>query len=138
VHLKRRHQFSFTRLFDTSIAARFPRHAEPGARRGPGREARRHAAAVAAEGRLSVRPLSESQQRYAAADVLYLLPLAEQLREELRAMGRLAWVEEECAALAAQPVPDRTDDPDAWTRLKGARELHPAWPGRPPRSPRPP
>jgi len=73
----------------------------------------------------SVRPLSESQQRYAAADVLHLMPLAERLSEELDAMGRLAWVEEECAALAAQAVPERVDDPDAYTRLKGARELTP-------------
>ena len=125
VHLKRRHQFTFARLFDTSIAARFlgmpslgldvVLAEKLGVTLPPSRQ----------KDDWSVRPLSESQQRYAAADVLYLLPLAEQLRDELRAMGRLAWVEEECAALAVQPVPDRTDDPDAWARLKGARELTP-------------
>src|SRR5213076_1302061 len=35
------------------------------------------------------------------------------------------WVEEECAALAAQPVAERVEDPSAFTRLKGARELSP-------------
>src|SRR5262249_59440250 len=43
----------------------------------------------------------------------------------LQGVGRLAWVEEECAALAAQPAPERPVDPDAWIGVKGARELPP-------------
>jgi ribonuclease D len=34
-------------------------------------------------------------------------------------------VEEECAALAAQPAPERPVDPDAWLGVKGARDLPP-------------
>jgi len=125
VHLKRRHGFTFARLFDTSIAARFlgmPNLGldavlteKLGVTLPPSRQ----------KDDWSVRPLSESQMRYAAADVLYLMPLAARLREELEGVGRLGWVEEECAALAVQPVPERTDDADAWARLKGARELAP-------------
>ena len=61
----------------------------------------------------SERPLSPSQLRYAAADVQHLFALKARLIEELERIGRLAWVEEECAALAAQPAPERPVDPDA-------------------------
>ena len=39
----------------------------------------------------SARPLTASQLSYAAADVPYLIPLAEKLASELDAAGRLAW-----------------------------------------------
>ena len=124
-HLKRRHGFTFARLFDTSIGARFlgiPNLGLDavlstflGVELPPSRQ----------RDDWSVRPLSEAQERYAEADVLHLIPLAARLREELRARGRLAWVDEECAALAAQPVSEPVEDPDAYARLKGARELPP-------------
>src|SRR5262249_25703112 len=47
----------------------------------------------------------------------------DRLVEPLRAAGRLHWVEEECAALAAEEVAERPADPDAFFRLKGARDL---------------
>jgi ribonuclease D len=125
VHLKRRHGFTFARLFDTSIAARFLGMAnlgldavladKLGVTLPPSRQ----------KDDWSVRPLSPAQERYAAADVLHLIPLASRLADDLVAMGRLAWAEEECAALAAQPALERVDDPDAFARLKGARELAP-------------
>ena len=124
-HLKRRHDLAFACVFDTSIAARFL------GTRGLGLDA------LLAE-RLgvtlppsrqkddwSVRPLSPAQEAYAAADVLYLAALRASLVEDLRRAGRLAWVEEECAALAAQPIPERVVDPEAWARLKGASALSP-------------
>ncbi len=57
------------------------------------------------------RPLSESQCCYAADDVYYLEPLAEQLLGEVAQRGRMSWLEEECerqvervlAPLAAYP-----------------------------------
>jgi len=73
----------------------------------------------------SERPLSEAQRRYAVGDVEHLLPLKARLVEELTRVGRLAWVEEECAALAAQVVVERPIDPAAYAGLKGARELAP-------------
>jgi len=123
VHLKRRHGFTFARIFDTSIAARFlgmPNlgldavlAAHLGVELPPSRQ----------RDDWSVRPLSEAQERYALADVLHLIPLAHRLREELSVRERLAWVEEECATLAAQPATARVDAPDAYARLRGAREL---------------
>ncbi len=73
----------------------------------------------------SARPLSEAQMQYAIADVTSLFALKARLVEELRSVGRLTWVEEECAALAALPLAERIVDPDAALRLKGARELSP-------------
>src|SRR5262249_58584357 len=73
----------------------------------------------------SVRPLTEAQERYAAADVLHLMALKDRLVERLQVARRLHWVEEECAALAAEEVTERPADPDAFFRLKGARDLKP-------------
>jgi ribonuclease D len=124
-HLKRRYGFRFVSLFDTAVAARFlgapalgldvllERYV--GARLPPSRQ----------KDDWSARPLAPAQLEYAAADVVHLLELKARLVDELKRCGRLAWVDEECAALAAQPVAERVEDPNAFARLKGARELAP-------------
>jgi ribonuclease D len=122
-HLKRRYRFTFGALFDTSIAARFL-----GARSlGLDVLIRDHLGLELPPSRQkddwSARPLSPSQEHYAAADVQHLFALTDRLRDELTRVGRLAWVEEECAALAAEPPVEREVDPDAYLRLKGTREL---------------
>jgi ribonuclease D len=124
-HLKRRYGFAFRSIFDTSIAARFLGgkalgldtllETWLGVTLPPSRQ----------RDDWSARPLAPAQLAYAAADVQHLFALKARLTEELRAVGRLAWVEEECAALAAQIVPERAPDPDAWMYVKGARELTP-------------
>ena len=125
VHLKRRYRFTFGAIFDTSLAARFL-----GAT-GLGLDVlvRDHLGIELPPSRQkddwSSRPLTEAQEHYAAADVQHLMPLADRLRDELTRIGRLAWVEEECAALAAEPPTERVVDPDAYLGLKGARELPP-------------
>ena len=73
----------------------------------------------------SKRPLTTAQTVYAAADVQHLFALRARLIEELTKIGRLSWVDEECAALAAQPAPERPVDPDAYLGVKGARDLPP-------------
>jgi ribonuclease D len=122
-HLKRRHRLPFARIFDTSIAARFL--GEPalgldvilakylGVSLPPSRQ----------RDDWSARPLSEPQRAYAAADVLHLFDLATCLRDALAQAGRLDWVDEECAALAALPAPERVIDPEAFARARGARDL---------------
>jgi ribonuclease D len=122
VQLKRR-GFGFSALFDTSIAARFLGAKALGldvllatylgVELPPSRQ----------RDDWSRRPLSEAQRRYAESDVLHLFALKRRLTEELERIGRLAWVEEECAALAAQPAVERVADPNAFARLKGARDL---------------
>jgi ribonuclease D len=125
VDLKRRHGLTFARIFDTSVAARFLGAPALGldvllttylaVDLPPSRQ----------KDDWSERPLSEAQLRYAVGDVAHLLPLKARLVEELTRVGRLAWVEEECAALAAQPVVERANDPAAYAGLKGARDLSP-------------
>ncbi|MBI4635283.1 MAG: HRDC domain-containing protein [Candidatus Rokubacteria bacterium] len=123
VQLKRRHGFRFESLFDTYVAARFL--GEPalgldvllerylGVQLPPSRQ----------RDDWSARPLSGAQLHYAASDVYHLVALKNRLSDELRSVGRLAWVEEECTALAAQPVPERAVDPNAFAALRGARDL---------------
>ncbi|QJQ99550.1 ribonuclease D [Halomonas sp. PGE1] len=48
------------------------------------------------------RPLSETQQAYAALDVIYLIEVWHQQRESLERHGRLAWLMDDCAELVAQ------------------------------------
>jgi ribonuclease D len=63
------------------------------------------------------RPLSDSQLKYALADVTHLAALYPKLRDRLDRAGRLSWVETEMAALGDPATYDL--DPDkAWRRLK--------------------
>jgi ribonuclease D len=48
------------------------------------------------------RPLSPHQLAYALDDVRYLLPLSDKLRNRLKRLGRLAWLEEETGHWLAQ------------------------------------
>jgi ribonuclease D len=68
------------------------------------------------------RPLGEDAKVYAAADVANLLPLADQLRERLRASSRLAWAEDECTELRRRSVVPK-DPNESWWRVKEARSL---------------
>jgi len=122
-YLKRLYGFTVENLFDTAIAARFLGVTSLsldgllrdflGVDPGPSRQ----------KDDWSKRPLSKAQETYALNDVLHLIPLRERLLEALRAKGRDLWVEEECAAVAAMPAPERMVDPDAYMRLKGAKDL---------------
>jgi len=122
-HLKARYGFAFAGVFDTSVAARFLGVRTLGldvllrdflgVTLPPSRQ----------KDDWSVRPLTPSQEDYALADVAHLMPLKARLIEALEQAGRLGWVEEECAALAAEPAPEREEDPFAYARLKGARDL---------------
>ncbi len=64
------------------------------------------------------RPLSEAQLAYAAADVVYLMPLYESLRAELEAQGRWEWALEDSAALLEATFDE--DPEEAHKRIKGA------------------
>lgn len=125
IHLKQRYGFSFGGLFDTAIAARFL----GGKALGLDTLLAQYLGVTLPPSRQkddwSARPLTEAQVAYAAADVRHLIALKDRLGEELERVGRLAWVLEECAALAAQPPLGRVDNPNAYLGLKGARDLHP-------------
>ncbi len=68
------------------------------------------------------RPLTETQQAYAAADVASLLELQDRLVAELTSLGRLTWAEEACEELRIRPT-GAIDPMVAWMKLKDARSL---------------
>jgi len=70
----------------------------------------------------SRRPLSAEQQEYALDDVRHLGALRAQLLEQLRARGRLGWLEEELAALGNADAL-RVAPEDAWKKVKGLPTL---------------
>jgi ribonuclease D len=65
----------------------------------------------------SIRPLSNAQIAYAAADVTHLREAYRRLRRRLEQEGRLGWVAEEMAILN-NPATYRADPETAWERLR--------------------
>ncbi|MBP2166945.1 ribonuclease D [Erwinia toletana] len=70
------------------------------------------------------RPLSERQCEYAAADVFYLLPIAQQLVAETEAAGQMAAALSECQLLC-QRRSDILLPEDAWREITNAWQLRP-------------
>lgn len=68
------------------------------------------------------RPLTGAQCRYAALDVVLLPMMAEQLREQLVALGRWEWLAEEVERMARKSQ-EETDPGSAWQRIRGAGSL---------------
>lgn len=114
-------------LYDTSIAAAFVGHRRLGLGNVTEEVLGIH---LAKQKRLqrfdwSRRPLPDDALAYAAGDVAHLLALADALHERVEALERTDWVEEECARLAAVRYEPPPPPEEAWTRLKGARDLGP-------------
>jgi ribonuclease D len=109
-------------LFDTQVAAGFTGHGSASL----GSLTQMFLRVEVAKGdRLTdwrIRPLTDSQLAYAAADVENLLQLADAILVDLTASGRAQWAHEECDALRLRP--HGPPDPDrAWWRLRDARSL---------------
>jgi ribonuclease D len=69
----------------------------------------------------STRPLPEPWLRYAALDVEVLVDLRDAVAAELETQGKLAWAQEEFAAVAAAPpAPPRVDP---WRRTSGMHRV---------------
>ena len=71
------------------------------------------------------RPLTPRMEAYALRDVEYLHPLAEKLRAELVAQGRLEWHRESCERLIRDATMEEAPDPDMVWRVKGSSVLGP-------------
>ena len=121
--LKRDFGFVFGGLFDSMIAARFLGLPQIGLQAVAKAELGVEISKDSQKDDWSVRPLQAKQEAYALADVQHLLALHERLEDKLREAGRLEWVLEESAAVAALPAARRERDPDAWQAVKGARTL---------------
>lgn len=70
----------------------------------------------------SRRPLPDTMVAYAVQDVLYLLSLADTLTAELKRLGRMAWVREECNLLT-QVRFEAADQTPLFLKFKGAGRL---------------
>lgn len=70
------------------------------------------------------RPLNPNEIAYAADDVRYLAEIYPRLLRELEERGRLAWLQEDCAAMA-DPARYRISPETEWQRLKGLARLEP-------------
>ncbi len=124
--LRRDFGFPTATLFDTMVAARIlglPRV-------GLG-DLLRERFGVESDKRLqryswSRRPIDPLALQYAAMDSRYLLLLAEQLRAELVAAGRIEEAEEEFVRLEGATAAERRFDPESFWRIKGSYALAPA------------
>jgi ribonuclease D len=125
VYLKRRFGLTFAGLSDTMLAARFLGVRELGLERLLLKYLDVQPVRSQQKTDWARRPLTPTQEIYAAEDVRHLIALQERLLAELRAIGREAWLDEECEALAALPVPDRPSDEDGYRRIRGASRLLP-------------
>ncbi|HUS33848.1 MAG TPA: HRDC domain-containing protein [Verrucomicrobiae bacterium] len=120
--LKRTYDFELDRLFDTMIAARLLGETQFGL----GHLVQKFLSITLEKGPQKMnwaqRPLTPRMEAYARNDTRYLKPLSELLRKELKARGRLSWLEQSCAQLIRDCAILRAPDPDAW-RLKGSDRL---------------
>ena len=121
--LKRDCSFEFENLFDTMVSAQLLGYPSVGL----AALAQRHfdVSLPKDEQRSdwSSRPLRENQLIYAAADVTYLVRLADLLEAQLRELGRFEWAEQEFEALMRRTWPVREFDDAGYLRIKGAKAL---------------
>lgn len=66
----------------------------------------------------AMRPLTAEMLEYAAMDTRYLIALAQRLRNELTALGRWAWAEEEFSRLETVRYREIPDDEEGWRKIK--------------------
>jgi len=123
--LKRDFGFEFANLFDTMVSAQLLGYPSVGLQALAERHFDVKLPKDEQRSDWSARPLTEKQLRYAAADVLYLCQLADKLERELRKAKRLAWAQEEFAALTRRAWPKREFDKLGYLKIKGARGLDP-------------
>ncbi len=121
--LRKHHEFTPSAVFDTMLAARLL-----GVRQfGLGSLVESFLGVTLEKGpqkaNWAMRPLTERMERYARNDTHYLKPLADRLRTELAAKGRLAWQQESCARLIADTGKTREPNGDTDWRIKGSHVL---------------
>lgn len=121
--LCKHHEFVPSAIFDTMLAARLLGHLQFGLshlvekclgaklEKGP------------QKANWAMRPLTERMERYARNDTHYLKPLADGLKAQLEARGRLAWHQESCARLIADSTRECPADQDLVWRVKGSHLL---------------
>lgn len=117
-HIKIKH------LFDTQLASRFLGAAETGLEAVLSKRFGVVLDKKYQKKDWSQRPLPQEMLTYAARDVLYLIPLAKALEQELKEKDRLFWVEEENRVLS-RVRPNAAPQPPLFLNYKGAGPLSP-------------
>lgn len=112
----------FDKVFDTMLAAQFSGETEIGLASLLQRYCKVTLDKRFQKADWSLRPLPEAMADYAALDTAHLLFLADILKERLRGLGRLGWVEEECLLLAQNRMADKRTGP-LFLTCKGAGKL---------------
>ena len=123
--LRKHHEFVPSAIFDTMLAARLL-----GLRQfGLSNLVEKYLTVKLEKGpqkaNWAMRPLTERMERYARNDTLYLKPLADRLKSDLQASGRLGWQQESCARLIQDSTRQHLPDLDAIWRIKGSHLLGP-------------
>jgi ribonuclease D len=122
--LRRAWNTTFTKVFDTQIAAGFAGFSAQAGYTGLLHDVLKIKLAKSASfTRWDARPLTPEQLRYAREDVEHLLPLADELQRRLRERERLEWAREECHVIAE--ATDERDPYEAWRRLPRVSGLDP-------------
>jgi ribonuclease D len=121
--LRKHHEFVPSAIFDTMLAARLL-----GLRQFGLTHLVEHYLGVKLEkgpqkANWAMRPLTERMERYARNDTHYLKPLADRLRSELEAKGRLTWHQESCGRLVQDSTNHQPVDTDAVWRVRGSHLL---------------
>jgi ribonuclease D len=120
--LYRDYQFQIKNLFDTESAARFLGLKETGLGALLGARFQIQLDKRFQKTDWSKRPLTDPMLAYAAADVAYLIPLAQSIRTDLEALGRLPWVLEEADRLCRVRFNPPYQGP-LFLQFKGGRHL---------------
>ncbi len=115
---------AITNLFDTQLASMYMGWTETSLEAVVGRHFGVELDKKYQKKNWSRRPLPEEMVAYAASDVAYLIPLALYLTKELKQLGRLQWVAEECRLLCGVRPPKNNDGP-MFLKFKGAGRLEP-------------
>lgn len=122
--LKRSQGFVPARIFDTMTASRLVGCTEFGLMN----LVKRHLGITLEKGAQTAdwakRPLTPRMETYARNDTHHLKPLADVLRAELKAKGRLAWHEEVCNGLIRDSTREEEVDLDAVWRIRGSFKLN--------------
>jgi len=117
-------KININNLFDTELASRFLGFSETGLE-----AVIKKKFAISLDKKYqrkdwSRRPLPREMIAYAAEDARYLLPLAQDLTNELNDKGRLSWVHEECEILS-KVRPNTNGTQPLYLNFKGAGKLDP-------------
>ncbi len=123
--LKRDCRFRFANLFDTMVSAQLLGYPAIGLAALAKRHFDLNMPKDEQRSDWSVRPLRSTQLAYAAADVAYLIPLAEKLERELKKRKRLEWALEDFETVTRREWPERELDRLGYLKIKGARSLDP-------------